>query len=248
MSPRFKQLFGYEDHEIPNTSNWWMENIHSEDREIAIDNFKRHCADPSHPYDQVVRYRHKDGSTVWVRCRGIAIRDEDGNAKRMLGAHTDVTALKRAEESLEQSNLDLQQFASVVSHDLQEPLRAIAGFAQLLQKDYVGKLDSVADDYIDRIISGVNRMRTMIDDVLAFSLVDSQGKSLRPVDLNLVVKEVVLMLERSIAESGAQVTFDELPRSVMGDSSQLAEVLLNLISNAIKYRPGRATTSGDLGA
>ena len=67
MSPRFKDLFGYRDDEIPNTSAWWMENIFPEDRALALDNFARHLADPSHPYDQIVRYRHHDGSTVWVR-------------------------------------------------------------------------------------------------------------------------------------------------------------------------------------
>ena len=78
MSPRFKELFGYRDDEIPNTSEWWQANIFPEDRDVALDNFAKHLADPNHPYDQIVRYRHRDGSTVWVRCRGLAIRDDDG--------------------------------------------------------------------------------------------------------------------------------------------------------------------------
>ncbi len=104
LSPRFKELFGYEDHEVPNTSTWWQQNILPEDLQVAVENFNKHCADPKHAYDQTVRYRHKDGSIVWVRCRGIAIRDETGNAIRMLGAHTDVTALKQANEKLLQEN------------------------------------------------------------------------------------------------------------------------------------------------
>lgn len=104
LSPRFKELFGYEDHEVPSTSTWWQEHICPEDLQFTVDNFNKHCADPNHPYDQTVRYRHKDGSTVWVRCRGIAIRDETGKAIRMLGAHTDVTALNLANEKLLKEN------------------------------------------------------------------------------------------------------------------------------------------------
>src|SRR6267154_150696 len=99
LSPRFKAIFGFEDHEVPNTSAWWQERIFREDLPIALDNFTRHCADPNHPYDHVVRYRHRDGSTVWVRCRGMAIRD-DGRPIRLLGTHTDVSVFKRAEEQL----------------------------------------------------------------------------------------------------------------------------------------------------
>ena len=99
LSPRFKAIFGFEDHEVPNTSAWWQERIFREDLPIALDNFARHCADPNHPYDHVVRYLHRDGSTVWVRCRGMAIRD-DGRPVRLLGAHTDVSVFKRAEEQL----------------------------------------------------------------------------------------------------------------------------------------------------
>jgi PAS domain S-box-containing protein len=101
MSPRLKDVFGYADEEIPNTPQWWQANIFPEDRDLALENFRRHCADPAHPYDQIVRYRHKDGSTVWVRCRGLAIRDEAGVPHRMLGAHTDVTAIKKVEQRLQ---------------------------------------------------------------------------------------------------------------------------------------------------
>ena len=100
MSPRFKELFGYADDEVPNTSDWWQENIHPDDLQAVLDNFEKHITDPRHLYDQVVRYHHKDGSVVWVRCRGIAIRDEKGEAIRMLGAHTDLTKLMRAETTL----------------------------------------------------------------------------------------------------------------------------------------------------
>ena len=100
MSPRLKELFGYGDKEVPNTREWWRKTIFPEDLPTVLENLSRHLADPQVPFDQISRYRHKNGSTVWVRCRGMAIRDETGNPIRMLGAHSDVTAIKQAEERL----------------------------------------------------------------------------------------------------------------------------------------------------
>ena len=100
MSPRFWQLFGYDPASKPHLSSAWRDLIHPDDLRGAMDNFEKHRADPNHPYDQYVRYRHRDGSTVWVRCRGRALRDANGKAIRMLGTHVDVTALKVAEQAL----------------------------------------------------------------------------------------------------------------------------------------------------
>lgn len=100
LSPKFKEVFGYRDDEVENSSRWWQENIEPDDLKLAVENFERHAEDPEFPYDQVVRYRHKDGSTVWVRCRGLIIR-RDGKPVRMLGAHTELTALEVARRSLE---------------------------------------------------------------------------------------------------------------------------------------------------
>ncbi|MFT6546534.1 MAG: PAS domain S-box-containing protein [Bacteriovoracaceae bacterium] len=94
FSPRFKKVLGYEDHEVENKASWWKENIHPDDLVIATRNFDKHCQNPNYPYDQVVRYRHKNGGTVWVRCRGKALRDDKGKPVRMIGVHTDVTNLK----------------------------------------------------------------------------------------------------------------------------------------------------------
>ena len=94
MSPRFWNLLGYDPQEKQHLAAEWQDMIFKDDLKVALDNFKKHCQDPNHPYDQIVRYRHRDGSTVWVRCRGLAIRDESGKAIRMLGAHVDLTDLK----------------------------------------------------------------------------------------------------------------------------------------------------------
>ncbi len=100
MNPQFWSTLGYAPEEKKHLSSEWQDIIHPEDLRVAIENFNKHCADPNHPYDQIVRYRHKDGSTVWVRCRGIAIRDESGKPIRMLGAHNDLTRQMQAKEEL----------------------------------------------------------------------------------------------------------------------------------------------------
>ena len=109
MSPQFWKLFGYEPSAKKHLASEWQMMIFPEDLKTAKDNLRRHCADPDHPYDQIVRYRHRDGSTVWVRCRGIAVRDEAGRPIRMLGAHNDVTALKKTEEALKASEEKFRQ-------------------------------------------------------------------------------------------------------------------------------------------
>lgn len=97
MSPKFWETLGYSPAEKKHLSNEWQDIIFQEDLRIATENFEKHCANPNHPYDQIVRYKHKNGSTVWIRCRGFAIRNENGKAIRMLGAHTDISDLKESE-------------------------------------------------------------------------------------------------------------------------------------------------------
>ncbi|MEM9146717.1 MAG: PAS domain-containing protein [Pseudomonadota bacterium] len=104
MSAEFWRLFGIDPATKAHKASEWQDIIFPEDLALALENFNRHCADPSHPYDQIVRYRHADGSTVWVRCRGIAIRDAKGQPIRMLGAHNDLTPVKRAEAELREAN------------------------------------------------------------------------------------------------------------------------------------------------
>lgn len=100
MSPKFWETLGYDPKEKKHQSSEWQDIIFQDDLKIASENFVKHCDDPNHPYDQIVRYKHKNGSTVWIMCRGLAIRDENGKAIRMLGAHTDITDLKEAEKEI----------------------------------------------------------------------------------------------------------------------------------------------------
>jgi len=102
MNERFWETLGYDPNDMPHLASAWQNIINQDDLKLAIDNFNKHLADPNHPYDQEVRYTHKNGSVVWVRCRGMAIRDEKGNPLRMLGVHQDITALKETQQTLYQ--------------------------------------------------------------------------------------------------------------------------------------------------
>ena len=100
MNEKFRQVLGYEPSQTKHLAREWQHLIDPDDLQVVLKNFHAHCADPAHPYDQVVRYRHANGKTIWVRCRGIAMRDRQGKPVRLLGAHNEVTALKEAEEQM----------------------------------------------------------------------------------------------------------------------------------------------------
>ncbi|RMD84093.1 MAG: PAS domain S-box protein [Candidatus Dadabacteria bacterium] len=151
---------------------------------------------------------------------------------------TDVTERRRAEEEIRRSNEELERFAYVASHDLQEPLRMVSSYTQLLAKRYRGKLDADADDFIGFAVDGANRMHQLINDLLEYSRVGTRGRELEPTDAEEVLATVLADLRVAIEESGAQVTHDRLP-VVMADSTQLRQLLQNLIGNALKYRGER---------
>jgi signal transduction histidine kinase len=138
-------------------------------------------------------------------------------------------------QELARSNAELEQFAHVASHDLQEPLRAVAGCVQLLQQRYQGQLDSRADTLIAHAVDGAVRMHTLINDLLAYSRVNSRGRRFELVDCSAVLNDALAGFEVAIKESGAVVTHGALP-TVMADRLQLAQLFQNLLSNAIKFR------------
>lgn len=144
-------------------------------------------------------------------------------------------ALKHQADELERSNLELQHFAYVVSHDLQTPLRGISGFVQLLQQEYGDRLDDRATEWIRRTVVATQRMQNLIRDILAYSRLDSRVHPFTRVDLNDVCDEVLDILSESIAESEADVRREVLPE-VLGDRPQMLQLLQNLIGNGIRYR------------
>jgi signal transduction histidine kinase len=142
---------------------------------------------------------------------------------------------RQSQDDLARSNRDLEQFAYVASHDLQEPLRMVATYTQLLAERYRGKLDADADKYIHYAVDGALRMQKLVQDLLAFSRVGRQGLALENTDCNVALQQALKNLEAAIQESGAIVECAQLP-VLVADSSQLVQVFQNLIGNAIKFR------------
>ena len=159
-----------------------------------------------------------------------------------LGSLIDVTERKQMEERLQQmtaemrrSNTELEQFAYVISHDLQEPLRMVSSYTQLLAKRYGKKLDNDADEFIGYAVDGAKRMQTLLHDLLEYSRVGTRGKPFGLVNCEHVVEQAMANLKIAIEECSASVSYDTLP-TVMGDEGQLVRLFQNLIGNAIKFR------------
>lgn len=144
-------------------------------------------------------------------------------------------ALKDTTVKLTSSNSDLQRFAYVASHDLQEPLRAVSGFVTLISNKHKGQLDEETEGWIKHAVEGSSRMRTLINDLLAYARIESRGKELQRVNTSQALESAKKDLSYAIEESNVKIEADELPE-VMGEEGQLTQVFQNLISNAIKFR------------
>ena len=187
------------------------------------------------------RWQRKDGEVIDVQLSWAPIDPEDLSGGVTFTA-LDITESKRAEaalarktEELACSNAELEQFAYVASHDLQEPLRMVSSYVQLLARRYKDRLDTDADDFINFAVDGANRMQALIKDLLAYSRVGTKGKSLEPTSCETVLDSALANLQFAIEENGARVTHDPLP-TVLADQSQLVQLFQNLIANAIKFR------------
>lgn len=198
----------------------------------------------------VIARRHDTFSHEYAcgeRCGGhcfvvrVSRFDEPGPA-RVVVAHIDITDRKRAEqalarqsEELARSNAELERFAYVASHDLQEPLRMVSSYTQLLARRYKGRLDADADEFIAYVVDGCAQMQALINDLLAYSRVGSQGQPLAPTDAQAALRRALGNLQVAVQESEAVITHDPLPE-VMADHSQLIQLFQNLVGNAIKFR------------
>ncbi|MBF0283173.1 MAG: PAS domain S-box protein [Magnetococcales bacterium] len=193
----------------------------------------------------------EDGLHTYLSVK-FPLSDASGTPYAVASIATDITERKRAEmtlknlnqilekqvevrtQELERSNQDLQQFAYVASHDLQEPLRQVSGFAQLLKRRYQGQLDQKADQFIDFTVEGCQRMQDLINSLLSYSRVGTEVLSPQPVEGEAVLQRALNNLQTALRESGAVVTHDPLP-VLWGDGEQLVQLLQNLIGNAIKF-------------
>ena len=247
-SPMMKELLGY-----PVDSNWrtfdeWESRLHEDDREKVIRILQEYLAHRTEEYEVTFRLRCHDGAYRWILAKGIASFDAIQQPLRVVVVHLDINDRVEYQRSLENlnhqlshvndqlniSNQELEQFAYVASHDLQEPLRKVSAFCKLLAEECGDHLPGDGITYLDFIVDGSQRMQTLIRDLLSFSRIKSQDSQPEQVATQDVFETARLNLSLAIQESGAEVTADALP-VVWADQSQFAQLLQNLIGNGIKY-------------
>ena len=228
----FWDMLGYSEQEIREKS--WRETTHPEDIEITQKEIDAMLSGQKESARFLKRYLHRNGSIVWADVSTSLRRDTSGNPLYFITTVLDITERKQADEELKRSNAELEQFAYVASHDLQEPLRMVSSYVQLLQRRYQGKLDQDADEFIGFAVDGAERMRRLINDLLAYSRIGTRAQQFTPTKCEDVLEQSVGNLQLAIQENQAEVTHDPLPE-VLGDETQLVQLFQNLIANAIKF-------------
>jgi len=213
--------------------------IIKEDLPKVIDVFRSVLQGQSLEYETTFINRHNKKITLSVNTAPIYSR---GKIIGTVSFGRDITEQKKAEakvkkttEELERSNKELGQFAYIASHDLQEPLRSISSYTELLARRYKNKLDPDADEFIDYITNGTKRMQQLINDLLALSRIGTRGKEFLPTDMHDILRQVLINLHALIEKNQAIITIDDMP-TINVDKSQLTQLFQNLIENAIKFR------------
>ena len=224
--------------------------MHPDDLELTFKSWEQAQRD-GQPFQKEMRLkRGYDGTYRWHLVRSVPLRDSEGNITQWVGSSTDVDDQHRqavvlenlvAERTAElvRSNKELEQFASVASHDLQEPLRKIQSFGDRLKTTSADQLGDRGQEYLERILSSTTRLRRLIDDLLQFSRVTTSARPFQQVDLNQILQEVVSDLESLLQKNDGRVLIHKLPK-IRADASQMRQLFLNLIGNALKFhRPGQ---------
>ncbi|MGE5505200.1 MAG: PAS domain S-box protein [Actinomycetota bacterium] len=238
VNGRLCATLGYSAHELLQVT--FRAITAPEDAAVSDAEFTRLRTGETETFTLEKRYLRKDGSQVWVNLTAALVRDDAGTPMMLVSVVEDISARKEAEarlhasvEELSRSNLELERFAYVASHDLQEPLRNVISFSQLLQRKVGG--DPETAELFGYIIAGAHRMRDLVRGLLEYSRAGSRGEAFVPVDLGQVIQEAKVNLEGAIAEAGASVLAGALP-VVVADRMQMVQLMQNLIANAIKFR------------
>lgn len=233
-------LYGIAKGDFSDSVEAWRSRIHPDDMDYVTEALIQ-ALKGKKEYDTAFRVVWKDQSVHHIRALGTVQRDEKGKAVRMIGTNWDITKEKEAEQQkirakqLEIKNKDLEQFAYVASHDLQEPLRTVIGFAKLLERNYAEQLDKNANEYLEFISEAALRMSALIKGLLEYSRIGI-NRELGWVDCQALLQQSLRDLQAQIDKSGARIKVGKLPQQLKGYSIELRVLFQNLISNAIKFR------------
>ncbi len=221
----------------------WEKIIHPEDFQKTYDVWIN-SINTGNMYSIEHRFKKKDGNYLWHLSRALPIKDGEKIIK-WIGTSTDIHSqkdyqdkLNKAMEELERSNKELEQFAYTVSHDLQEPVRMIKSYSQMITRKYLDKIDKDANEYLNFINSGATRMQFLISDLLKLSRITTKAKPFEKVSVNSIVEEVIDDLRFKIEDASATIEFAELLK-VYGEPTQIRQIFQNLIQNSLKFKNDR---------
>jgi PAS domain S-box-containing protein len=241
VSPQIESILGYTQREWVENPVLWYQRLHPGDRDRWNLEFARTVA-AGDPLQSAYRFLAKSGQIVWIHSQARIVRDDQGRPSFIHGIGVDITQVKEAEQrvleytqKLEQTNKELEQFAYVASHDLQEPLRSILSYSLIIAEEYRGRLDPQADQYFERIIESGKRMKGLIQALLEFSRLGRTDLPQEPTDLTSAAHEAIGNLSAAFQENGAHVIVEPLP-ALMTIRRYIVMLFQNLIGNAIKYR------------
>lgn len=212
----------------------WMQFLHPDDVEESVRAW-RHSIATGEPLQLTNRFRRADGVYRWHLNRARAMRNPAGEITLWVGSSTEIHEQKEREEELRRANEDLQQFAYSASHDLQEPIRNVAVYSEIVAKRYHDVLDANGQLYLGFLKEGGRRLATLVNDLLAYTRASRAELSENTTDSSIALKNALAGLSEAIRESGANVTYELLPEVHMGEA-HLQQVFQNLVSNALKYR------------
>ncbi len=236
-----EKILGYSREEWLSIPNFGQKIIHPDDAESSQK--EAQAIFEAGNMSAVIQFRclAKDGRVVPIEAHYTILTDETGKVVGTCGLMMDISQRKADENAIKQSALDLkrsneqlEQFAYVASHDLQEPLRMITSYLQLLERRYKDKLDQDAHEFINYAVDGSTRMKALINDLLAYSRVKTGEQDFARFDTKAALEQAITNLQISIAETGAQITYDSLP-NILGNEAQFVQLFQNLLSNAIKF-------------
>ena len=241
LSPRFRDMMGRPDSDAAVTLDDFLSNIHDEDADSVRQAITGHFAD-GQPFTVEHRMRRSDGEYIWLQAHGESVRGADGRPLRMAGSAHDITQRRTAErnardhaEALRRSNEELERFAYVTSHDLQEPLRKVRAFGDLLARDYADRLDGRGQKLLDTMIDGAGRMQTLIQDLLGYSRSAHVAMNVRPIDLDAMIADVAGDFDLALSECGGSIGW-RVEGEVCADPVLMRQLVHNLVGNAVKYR------------
>ena len=239
MNPKYETIWGQPVADIYQDTRAFASLVHPDDRDWVV---RERREKATIGFEQEYRIIRADGAVRWISSRGFPVRDARGQVYRVAGVSEDITERRRSEERLrriadvlEHNNQELEAFAYMASHDLQEPLRKIQAFGDRLESGWGETLDEQGRDYIQRMRNAASRMQGLIDALLEYSRVTTLARPFEQVDLGKVTQDVLSDLEVAISEADAQVEVGELS-TIEVDAVQMRQLLQNLIGNALKFR------------